>query len=395
MATSLWILPGIHHLRGWSYTMDIWNYLQLAHLADVGAYPAIYGQLSLGTTPGIVAALAPVWWIAHVAGMSASYGFVLWHPTAWLILGPFEVVLSASVLFAVDAVAVHLGASTTRRLLICAIEVYALYNVVLWGHPEDAVAVAFLLYGCLAASQRQWSRFGWLVGAAVAFQPVVLLALPVLLFAGDWRRWPGLLVRVTAPTAALLVAPVTMNWSVTVHALFDQVTYPSLNRPTPWLHLAPSLGYRGYIGVTSVVAAGDGPSRLAAIFVSIALGFLFRRSARELSVLVAVMALTLSLWCAFETVIAPYYVWPAIAVALIGLSTATRMRVGLTLVFAIVADIASNADLHAEWVWWVIVAALGALLLASWPQTGLPGGAAHCTAGSTPEMSRGQLENSS
>jgi hypothetical protein len=176
------------------------------------------------------------------------------------------------------------------------------------------------------------------------------------------------LARVAAPTLALLVLPLTMNWSVTVHGLLSQATYPSLNRPTPWLHFAPSLGHEGYIGATAVAAAADGPSRLLAVLFSIVLGFSFRRAAHELGVLIAVVALTLSLWCAFETVIAPYYVWPTIAVALIGLSTTSRLRSVATLVFASLADLASNADLHAEWVWWVIVSALGVLLAASWPK---------------------------
>jgi hypothetical protein len=367
MGMSLWVLPELHHLRGWSYTMDIWDNFQLAHLADIGAYPAIYGQAFV-ETPGIVFVLAPVWWITHVAGTSVSYVFPLWHPTAWLVLGPYEVLLSASVLFAVDAVAVRLGASTARRLLICAGEVYALYNVLLWGHPEVAVAVACLLYACLAASEKRWSRFGWLFGAAVAFEPVVLLTLPALLFPAGWRRLPGLLARAAAPTAVLLVLPLTMNWSVTVHGLVSQATYPSLNRPTPWLHFAPSLGHGGYIGATAVAATGDGPSRFLAILFSLIVGILFRRAARELGVLIAVVALSLSLWCAFETVIAPYYVWPTIAVALIGLSATSRLRTAASVVFAILADLASNADLHAEWVWWVTVSALAALLAASWPQ---------------------------
>jgi hypothetical protein len=170
MGMSLWILPELHHLHGWSYDIDIWNYLQLAHLADVGAYPAIYGQTTIMTTPGIVAVLAPLWWVIHTANMSVSFIFLLSHPTAWLVLGPYEVLLSASALFAVDAVAIRLGASSVRRVLICAAEVFALYNVVLWGHPEDAVAVACLLYACLAASETRWSKVGWLLGAAAAFQ---------------------------------------------------------------------------------------------------------------------------------------------------------------------------------------------------------------------------------
>jgi len=357
----------MHHLRGWSYTMDVWDNFQLGHLADVGAYPDIYGQAFV-ETPGIVVALAPVWWITHLAGMSVAYVVALWHPTAWLVLGPYEVLLSASALFAVDAIAVRLGASVARRLLICAAEVFVLYNLVLWGHPEDAVAVVCLLYACLAASQKRWSRFGWLIGASIAFEPVVLLTLPPLLLVAGWRRWPGLLARMAAPTAVLLVLPLTMDWSVTVHGLISQATYPSLNRPTPWLRFAPSLGHDGYIGATAIVAAADGPSRLLAILFSVLFGVLFRRVIKDPGVLIAVVALNLSLWCVFETVIAPYYVWPPIAVALIALSTTSQLRSAATLVFAVIADLASNADLHAEWVWWVIIAALGALLAASWPQ---------------------------
>jgi hypothetical protein len=368
MGMSLLVLPELHHLHGWSYTMDIWNYFQVAHLADIGAYPAVYGQLALNVTPGIIVALGPVWSITHAAGMTVAYVFPVWHPTAWLVLGPYEVVLSVPALFAVDAVAVRLGASPSRRLLICAAEVYVLYNVVMWGHPEDAVAVACLLYACLAASEKRWSRFGWLFGTAVAFQPVVLLALPLLLLIAGWRRLPGLLARIATPTAILLVLPLTMNWSVTMHALTSQATYPTLNRPTPWLRLAPSLGHEGFIGVSAVAAAADGPSRLLAILFSFILAIFFRRAAAELGVLIAAVAIALSLWCDFETVIAPYYVWPTIAVALIGLSTTSRMRSVSTLIFAILADLASNADLHAEWMWWMIVCALGALLAASWPR---------------------------
>jgi len=367
MGASLWILPQMHHLRGWSYDMDIWNCFFLAHLADTGAYQTIYGRSPFFGTPGIVVALAPVWWVAHAAGMSAPYLFPMWRPTAWLVVGPYEVLLSSSVLFAVDAIALRLGASTSRRLLICALEVYALYNVVLWGHPELAVAVAFLLYAYLAASEERWSRCGWLIGAAVAFQPVVLLALPSLLLRVGWKRMSSLLVRGAAPAAVLLVLPLVMDWSVTVYAFIHQGNYPSLNRPTPWLRFAPSLGHQFQIGVGTVAVVADGPYRLLAILFSFLLGFLFRRGARQLAMTCAVVALALSLWCAFASVIAPYYVWPTIAVTLISLSIASRLRSTAVITLAIVAGSASNADLHAEWVWWVIVVALAALVASSWP----------------------------
>jgi hypothetical protein len=367
MASSLWILPAYHHSLGWWYTADIWNYLQLAHLTDIGAYQAIYSQPTISTTPGVVAVLAPVWWIIHAAGMSVSFELRVLRPTAWLVLGPYEVLLSAPALFAVDAVAVRLGASTARRVLICAAEVYALYNVVLWGHPEDAIAVACLLYACLASSEGQWKRAGWWLGVAVAFQPFVLLSLPLLFFLIPRSKLMGFLSRAAMPTCALLVLPLSLDWSVTIHDFVAQATFSTLNRPTPWLRFAPSLGTDGFHGATGVMAAGDGPARLLAVLFAVVLGIVLRRSVHRLDMLVAAVALSLSLWCDFETVIAPYYVWPAIAVALIGLTATSTPRTAATLVFAGIADIASNADLHAEWVWWVIVCALGALVTVSWP----------------------------
>jgi len=109
MGASLWVEPHLHHSSGWLYYADIWNYFQIAHLTDIGLYQLIYGQ-TLTTTPGIIVVLAPVWAITHAAGLSAVFIINMPHPTAWLVLGPYEVLLSAPALFAADAVALHMGA---------------------------------------------------------------------------------------------------------------------------------------------------------------------------------------------------------------------------------------------------------------------------------------------
>ena len=227
MGASLLVVPDLHHSNGWAYTADIWNHFQLAHFIDIGIYQVVYGQ-DLTTTPGVIVALAPIWALTHAAGMSVSYVIYVQHPTAWLVLGPCEVLLTTPALFAVDAVARRLGASGARRVVICAGEVLVLYNVLWWGHPEDAVAVAFLLFSCLAASDRRWPLSGWLLGFAVAFQPFVLFALPAVFFPAGWRKLPGLLARGAAPAAALLLVPLILNWSVTVSALLNQPAFPEV-----------------------------------------------------------------------------------------------------------------------------------------------------------------------
>jgi len=365
MGASLWAIPHLHHSSRWSYFGDIWKYFQLAHFTDIGIYEVIYGQ-TLTTTPGIILVLAPVWAITHAAGMSVAFLFDVAHPTAWLVLGPFEVLLSASVLFAADAVAKRLGASKARRLLICAGEVVALYNVVWWGHPEDAVAVAFLLYSCLAASNRRWSTSAWLFGAAVAFQPFVLLALASMFLPAGLRKLPGLLARIAAPAAALLVAPLVRDWSDTERSLVVQPAFPAGGRPTPWIHLATSLGQNLYAGAAPVAG---GPIRLVGVIVSIVIGLWFCRTHRELGQLISVVALLLTFRCVFENVIASYYVFPTIAFALVSVSVAKASVAVLTTLVSLSVTWASNFDPHTTWVWWPIVVGLALLVALSWSKS--------------------------
>ena len=48
-----------------------------------------------------------------------------------------------------------------------------LVNVaVVWGHPEDAISVGLVLYAALAVQDGKSRRGAWLLGVAVAFQPL-------------------------------------------------------------------------------------------------------------------------------------------------------------------------------------------------------------------------------
>ncbi|MGD1010970.1 MAG: hypothetical protein ABR925_00335 [Acidimicrobiales bacterium] len=370
MGGSLYVVPHMHHLHGWSYPLDLFNYFFVARYINIGDYQHIYGQFlgqtGLTTAPGAVVALEPVWMISHAAGMWVDLSAAPQpRPTIWPLLGSYSVLLSSSALFAADAVARHMGASRGRRLLICAGEVYILYNVLQWGHPEDAVAVALLLYSCLAAFDERWPLSSWLFGAAVAFQPFVLLAFAPVFFPAGLRRLPGLLARAVVPVAALLVVPLAMNWTVTAQSLVFQPASLSGGRLTPWIHFAPSLVHFGPMGANLVAG---GPARSLGILISLVLGFWFARAERGLAPLIAVVALTLTFRCVFETVIAPYYVFPAIAFAFVSLSAASWPRFLTATLLAVVVNSASNFDRHSTWVWWPIVAGLAALVAVSWPK---------------------------
>ena len=164
------------------------------------------------------------------------------------------------VLFAADAIAERLGASRPKRAVLAAASATALWCVsVEWGHPEDAVAVGLLLYAILALSQGRTGRSAWLIGAAVAVQPLVLIALPVLLVVLEPRRLAGFWPGPPRPAWSCWPPRPRRTGRATVHAVTNQPNWPKVDHPTPWTSLAPHLS-RG--------AVAAGPGRVLAIVVA-------------------------------------------------------------------------------------------------------------------------------
>jgi hypothetical protein len=165
------------HFGEWTVPGDIWSAFRSAQFIGWGDLGNVYGAgTGLVTFPGILLLFAPVALLAGALNMTESFPFTLPHPTAWLLLGPYEILISCAALFACDALADRLGLGRGRRRLLCVAEGAVLWNLsVVWGHPEDAVAVALAVYALVLALDGRWSGAGWLFGAAMATQPVVVL----------------------------------------------------------------------------------------------------------------------------------------------------------------------------------------------------------------------------
>ena len=250
------------HLIGrvrWSLPDDLWGTLiaadRLVHLNLAGLYTQPTG---LVTFPGAAVILAPVATLIDAAGLSLQHpGPHNPQPAVWLVAGPYMIAISGVALFAADALAERLRVPRWKRFFLAAASAVALWNVsVQWGHPEDAVSVGLLLFGILALSEARTARSAWLLGAAIAVQPLVLLALPILLAAIEPRRIPGFLARAAAPAAVLLGAAAAANWHATYLAVAHQPNWPTVDHPTPWTPLAPHM---------AAGAVADGPFRLLAI----------------------------------------------------------------------------------------------------------------------------------
>jgi hypothetical protein len=372
MLSTTWWGPAMAGKTAWALPDDLWGTLaaadRLLHLHVGGLYTQPTGLITL---PGAAVILVPVVALADAAGIPLAIQSA--HnpqPAVWLVAGPYQIVLSAVTLFAADAIAEHLGTPWFRRAALTLAEVATLWSVsVRWGHPEDAMAVGLFLYAVLALAKDRPHRSAWLTGAAIAIQPLVLLALPVLAMTMPLRRVPGFLLRAAAPAAVALAAAAAANWDATYAAVTSQPNFPAINHVTPWAALSPRMA-------GDTIAAG--PARVVAIVVAcgcaVAAGRRWRaaRGAEwDTGTLRDVLwwtAFALALRCAFEPVVVAYYLWPALAVALI-VAAETWSRLVPAAVVATVLTFVSQAGWHGVWAWWAPMTALLALtlLLARFP----------------------------
>ena len=376
MAGTIWG-PRFYGKTAWALPDDLWGTLiaaqRLAHLNLAGLYTYPTQLVSL---PGAAIILIPAIAVIDPAGLQLTVPHAHGaYPSVWLFAGPYQVAISAVALFAADAIAERLGATRPKRFWLAAASATALWSVtVRWGHPEDAVAVGLFMYAILALADARPVRSAWLAGAAVAVQPLVLLAFPLLAAVVEPRRLPGYVARAAAPGTLLLAAAATANWTATAHAVTSQPNYPAIDHPTPWIYLAPHIA-------DGQVAAG--PGRILAIVAALGCALVVARRWRAirtagrwgpgaLTELLWWTAVALALRSAFEPVMVSYYLWPPLAVALAAAASDWSrllpvgcITVGLTFF--------SQVQWHNPWSWWSpMVAGLALALFFARPRPGRP-----------------------
>jgi hypothetical protein len=370
MVNSTW---GVHFLgkSAWALPDDLWATMtaaqRLLHLHVSGLYTPPTGLVSF---PGTALIMVPVVALMDVARISLhAQSASNPQPVSWEFAGPYEMGIACVALFAADALAERLRASTARRGLLAVAGAIAVWSVsARWGHPEDAVAVGLLLYGILSLDEGRRARAGWLTGAALLVQPLVVLALPVILVAvyaagggGRLRGAPGFCVRMALPSIVAVGIAAAANWHATFTALTKQPNFPTIDHPTPWTSLSPHLP-------EGAVAAG--PGRLLAIGCACACGvafaFLRGRHPDALPWLLWWVAVSLALRCVFESVMVAYYLWPALQVAMI-VAVQRMYRLIMTSLLVCAITFGSQVSSRGPWLWWSLVTAgLVAVLVCAW-----------------------------
>ena len=348
--TVMWSALARH---GWQSVSDLWNSADIGLAISHGHWATVYGSGSqLDAPPGLEFALAPFMALGHALGLRTAAEMHHGYAVFWLVLVPVVTVLASSVLFALDAVARRWRFSDPERLglsLVAGIGVVS--AVVFWGHPEDCVALAFVLWAALAVDRDRsagLARAGWLLGIAVAFQPLALLAAAPVLARFGWRALPASVGRVALPSVVVVLPELVTHTARTLHQIADQPFFPADESSTPFSHLARSLGNGMYSG---------GTLRLVATVAAIALGWVACRHRHDLPTVLFVMAVAFSIRVLLESELLGFYFFPVIALSLLLAMRQGWWRFGWCAALSVVCIALGNRREHAIMLWWPAIMA--------------------------------------
>ena len=300
-----------HH--GWRSYSDLWNSAGLSLSIGHGHWSSVYAPPSqLDAPPGFEVLLAPVMVVGHALGLGTTSATGSSYKAFGLILAPVATVMAATVLFALDAVARRWGYSEPRRLALSLVAGLGVVSAaVFWGHPEDCIALGLVVWAALVVDRPGVGglhRAGWLLGLAVACQPLAVLAVAPVVARFGWREWRGVAWRLALPTLVVVLPELVVAQARTLHAVVDQPYFPAGESSTPFGHFARSLGDGMYSG---------GTLRLAATAAAVVMGFVLCRRRHDLPTVLFVMALAFSLRVVLESELLGFYFYPVIALCLL------------------------------------------------------------------------------
>jgi hypothetical protein len=262
-------------------------------------------------------------------------------------------------LFALNALARRLGISRTSRHVLMVVEGIALWSTVdIWGHPEDVVALGFAVYALIFLLDHRWTGAGWFLGIAIAMQLYVVVLVPIVIALIGWRKATEVLARSAIIPGFFLVAVLVPNFHGSLTALLNQPNFPKANFPTPWVLLAPKL---------SSVTVAAGPGRIIGLAVAVALAIPAYRWRANPAAIVWLAGVVLGVRCVFESVMDPYYVMPALALALVAGATRGRVRWLLTCVVGLGLSLMLYRHINMWAYWFAMTGLMAAMFTLAWP----------------------------
>jgi hypothetical protein len=346
---------GEHH--AWQPVSDLWNSAGVALGIGHGHLSAVYAPNSqLESPPGFEFVLAPLMVVGHALGLSSSAAEGHTYTVWLLLLPPVATTMAASALFALDAIARQWRYSSAKRFALSAVAGVAVVSAAaFWGHPEDCIALALVLWAALAIDRHgsnALSRAGWLLGIAVAFQPLALLAVAPIVARFGVRDLCRVAWRLAVPSLVLVMPELMASKARTVNALLVQPDNPWGLSITPFSHLSRAVGHGMY---------SAGTMRTAAMLIALVLGFVICRHRHDLPTVLFVMALAFTVRVLLENELLGLYFFPIVALTLLLTLRRSPVLFGWCAAASLFCLILGNRKVHADIaLWWpaIMVTAL-------------------------------------
>lgn len=232
------------HNAPWDVPGDIWEVYSSAIYVAHGGYAYLYdpgtGYASLPLAAIIV---APFEWVGERLHLVAGVPWHLRRPSMWLVLAPVVAIGCTPVIWAARSLAWELG--VRQRLWLVQLNALVVVSVpcAVFGHFEDALAVAGIFMAWRAAARNKWVAMAIWLAFAIASKEWAVLAVPMMICHAPH----GQRVRLGAIAVAIplvLVAPcLVRDFSATVRAIFI----------ASYAHAVPT---NGHVGLLSAFIPG-------------------------------------------------------------------------------------------------------------------------------------------
>jgi hypothetical protein len=302
ISATTWI-PVAIGCRGWWIPGDAWASLRAAHYLPMGTYPLIYETGTLRDVyvagPVLPLLLAPVAVVSNHFHMRESYPYPQHNPASWLVFGPYAFACVIPLLYSVRSLATRLGVRAGRVAIQVAFIVLVFVPIaVVYGHFEDALAVALLCIGFRDLFERRDLRGALWVTGAILCKQWAFLAVPVFVAACPRQLRRRAAVNCLVPATVVMGLFLAADYKYASRALLHPPTYPQIGHAAMWISTASQY-------------QRDVPARWGAVLLACAVAWTIHRRPDPAMVITA-------LGCAlfgrafFESVLHAYYLAPGI-----------------------------------------------------------------------------------
>jgi hypothetical protein len=299
----------------WAQSGDVWQIVDAGRYVWHGALGYVYQGTSYSyALPLSFIVMAPISGLIDDLHLVEGAPYAFPHPSAWALVLPYTLLFGIFLLHAVRRLAWELE---VRRGLLgvqvtaCAVVLFPCYY---WGHFEDALALAFVLYAVCRLLRSQYLAAGLMLSLAISSKQWAALILPLVIVLTPSGQRIRTLLAASAWPLFLATFVLGADWPDASRALFSPVNMGS-NTPG---HLSV---YAAWLGAQTSRA-----SRTLGLLVAPLLAWRFRKVAGPGHALMAI-AVLLSIRPFSEAISYAYYWSPCLLVAgFVGLAAHKRFR---------------------------------------------------------------------